>query len=110
MNTAKMLELLKNVPLNSTLFVSYIAGRKAHSNAIMSARRALMEEGIASRHFTGIYKGVSVTKKGDHVLHMWVAERDTIRPDGTKVEGAFRTFNPNLGKLLTLEVLTSAAA
>jgi hypothetical protein len=31
--------------------------------------------------------------------------RDTINKDGSKTRGAWRTYNPNLGQLLSLEVI-----
>ena len=101
-------ELLKDLPLDSILFVSYIPGRRPHAKAYREGARAI-EEGISPRHFTGALKGVSRTKRLNEVVFtLWCEERDSVHRDGTVTNGAYRAFNPSLGRLLTLEVVQKA--
>lgn len=102
----EMVKRLKDVAEDSIVFVSYIAGRRPSTQALRECSRA-SDEGIAMRHFTGHFKKVWVTKRGEPVLSVWVEERDSANGS---VKGAFRTFNPALGKLLSLEVLQKAPA
>lgn len=102
-NTAQMLQVLKDVPVGSTVFVSYKAGRRPGPNAALECARA-ESEGINLRHFTGKLEGVHKAKNGDHYFTLWVEERDSIK-NGTPSPGNYRAFNPALGTLLTLEVL-----
>lgn len=104
MNTVQMIEKLMGVPVGSTVFVSYLAGRRPTEQAKREAQRSIAE-GIAPRHFTGRYESVRRTKKGEMVLTLWVEERDSGDP---MRRGAYRTFNPSLGTLLTLEVLRTS--
>ena len=108
LNAAATLKILKNLPLESVLFVSYIAGREPKPQALETANRAVHDEGISPRHFTGTFKGVWITLKGEVAFTLWVEERDSIARDGSKSPGAYRTFNPSLGQLMTLEVLSVA--
>jgi hypothetical protein len=102
---AELLEHLKDMPEGTKLFVSYTAGRPPSPQALReSARNA--QEGIAPRYFTGTLKSVWVTKRREPVLTMWVEERDS-GPHLTP--GAYRTFNPALGKLRILTVLEKVA-
>jgi hypothetical protein len=105
-NATQMVEKLKDVPLDSIVFVSYLAGRRPSPQAIREAARS-RDEGIAPRHFTGHFRGITYTQKWKQpILTVWVEERDS----GTNMtQGAYRAFNPSLGRLLTLEVLKKAA-
>lgn len=107
MDSTSMLEKLKDVPPGSFLFVSYVAGRTARPHALREANRAI-RTGINPRHFTGVLTSVWTTKSGAPVVTLWVNERDTEK-DGTVTQGAYRTFNPALGTLMTLEVIDVAA-
>jgi len=99
-NGKQMVAALKDVPLNSTVFVSYLAGRRPGPQARQEAARSV-SEGINPRHFTGKFRGIYFTQKWkEPVLTLWVEERDS---DGKR--GAFRAFNPQLGRMLTLEVV-----
>lgn len=100
--------ILKDVPVDSTLFVSYIAGREPSRQALKEAKRAVVDEGISPRHFTGTLKEVRKTRRGETVFVIWTEERDSPRGNGGLQTGAFRCFNPALGKLLTLEVVKTA--
>ncbi len=100
----EMVLKMVDVPVDSIVFVSYLAGRPASPRAAQEAARALAE-GVNPRHFTGRFKGVSFTKKGDPVMTLWVEERDSASGPG-----AYRAFNPCLGKLLALEVLQANSA
>lgn len=109
MDATTAYELLKDLPLDSVLFVSYIPGRRPHAKAYREGERAVMQEGISPRHFTGTFKGVSKTKRLNEVVFtLWCEERDSVHRDGTITNGAYRAFNPSLGRLLTLEVVKKA--
>jgi len=109
-NASQLESTLKDVPEGSLIFVSYLPGRPPTSRAIQEARRAIVEEGIAPRHFTGALKALWKTKRGQTVLTLWVAERDSVSKDGAAVtQGAYRAFNPSLGTLLSVEVIERAA-
>jgi len=106
MNGKQMVEKLKDVPVDSIVFVSYLAGRRPTAQAIREASRSAAE-GIAPRHFTGRFKGITYTKKwNEPILTVWVEERDS---GSQMTQGAYRAFNPALGKLLHLEVLQQNA-
>lgn len=105
MNGNQMVEVLKDVPLDSIVFVSYLAGRRPTDRAIREASRSLAE-GIAPRHFTGKFRGIYYTQKWkEPILTVWVEERDSGNPMS---QGAYRAFNPALGRLITLEVVQVA--
>lgn len=108
-NTDKMLEVLKDVPPGSVVFVSYTAGRRGSPQAAQEAARAV-EEGLSLRHFTGKLEGVHkhTTKRGQWYFTLWVEERDSIK-NGQKTQGNFRAFNPSLGTLHHIEVIERAA-
>lgn len=101
-------DILKDLPLESTIFVSYIPGRKPHAKAYQEGERAVVDEGISPRHFTGTFQGLSKSKRGEMVFTIWTEERDSVGRDGSKTKGAYRAFNPSLGRLLTLEVVRRA--
>lgn len=103
---SEMHALLKDMPEGTKLFVSYTAGRQPSPQALRECSRSA-QEGIAPRHFTGTLKSVWVTKRHQPVLTMWVEERDS----GDRLTpGAYRTFNPALGKLRVLVVLEQKVA
>jgi|SRR5579885_586651 len=108
-NTAKMLEVLKDVPPGSIVFVSYTAGRQGSPKAAQEAARAV-EEGLALRHFTGKLEGVhqKLKRPNEWYFTLWVEERDSIK-DGQVTQGNFRAFNPSLGRLHHIEVIERAA-
>lgn len=101
------LRILTTLKEDSILFVSYLAGRPPKPQAIKEARRAVDQEGIAPRHFTGKFVRAWVTKKNELAFTVWVEERDHPS-NGRLVPGAYRTFNPSLGQLLALDVLERA--
>ena len=88
----------------SLLFVSYLAGRPPGPQALLESSRS-REEGIARRHFTGTLTSIRKNRAGETVLTLWVEERDSPDGHGGLHAGAFRSFNPSLGHLLTLAVL-----
>jgi hypothetical protein len=96
---------LRHVPPGSELFVSYLAGRPATPLAQQQAKRA-EAEGISRHHFTGALSSLWFTSRGEVVFTLIVNERDNAA--GTP--GAYRTFNPNLGDLLALEVIELSSA
>lgn len=107
-NTTQMLEILKDIPAGSIIFVSYSAGRRPSDVAIQESARA-QSEGINLRHFTGKLEGVhkKARSHNQHYFTLWVEERDSAKNGMTP--GNFRAFNPALGTLHTLTVLEVAA-
>jgi hypothetical protein len=99
----QMAEMMKDVPMDSIVFVGYLAGRPSGPQGIKEASFA-REQGINLTHYTGQFKGIRVTKKGEPVMTLWVEERDSASGPG-----AYRAFNPALGTLRTLEVIKRAA-
>lgn len=105
MNEAEMLEKLAGCGRGTRVFLSYIAGRvNLHPNAQAERERA-EDEGLNLRHYTGTLESLRDTSKGQKLLTLWVEERDSHTPEGALVPGNYRAFNPNLGRMLTLEVL-----
>jgi len=98
-NATQMAEKMKDVPLDSIVFVAYEAGRPSGPQGIAESAKA-RQEGLNLTHYTGHFKGIRVTKSGHHVMTLWVQERGEA--------GAYRAFNPALGTLRTLEVLQLA--
>jgi hypothetical protein len=103
-NEQKMLEILADCAPGTLLFVNYVPGRGPSVGATVEAHRAVNDEGINPHHFTGTLESVKKTKSGQHIITLWVAERDTVTPEGVK-KGNYRAFNPNLGTLKSLAVI-----
>jgi hypothetical protein len=104
LNQNDLLDAIVSVPLGSVLFVSYVAGREPTDRAIIEAAGE-----IPRRYFTGVLHKVWRTKKNEWVLTMWTWNRKTLQKDGTLVEGAYRTFNPQLGQLILVDVIRPAS-
>jgi hypothetical protein len=98
MTEQEMLRQLGTKPTGTPLFVSYDAGRKPTHRAVLEAWRHVNNPQRARRHFVGLLHSVWQTKKGEWVVTVFCWNRDTLA-SGLLEEGAFRTFNPNLGQL-----------
>lgn len=98
MNVEKM---IRQAGVGAQVFVSYEAGRVPTSRAQREARRAV-EQGISRRHFVGKVIKFDVNRNGEFYFTILTEERDDERRGK---ENAFRSFNPDLGVVLTLEVL-----
>jgi hypothetical protein len=97
-----MLQKLEGVEKGRRVFVSYLAGRPPTERAKREAQKA-SDEGYAKRWFEGVLEAVWTTKKGQPV--MTVLSTTRYNEDDPQAEGHYRTFNPALGTLLSLEVL-----
>jgi len=97
-----MLAKLSGVPKGTQVFVSYQAGRKPTDRAVREAKKA-EDWGIPKRWFQGRLEGVWTSKKGEPVFCVY-SETRYNEADPT-AQGHYRTFNPALGTLLTLEVM-----
>lgn len=97
-----MLQKLQGVGKGDRVFVSYLAGRPPKPRALREASKAELE-GYNKRWFEGRLEAVRTTKKGEPV--MCVLSTTRYNEDDPNAEGHYRTFNPALGTLLTLEVL-----
>lgn len=96
MDTLQMLQKLQNVHVGSEVFVSYLAGRPSTPTARRQAHRAI-QAGINKRHFTGTFSSVWRAKNGDICLTLKEVNERELH---------YRTFNPSLGTLLSLEVMS----
>ena len=79
-----------------TVFVSYEAGRRPSPQAILEARGS-RETGICMHHYVGTFTSFRHARNGDPIITVFAFDRGT--------DGAFRTFNPNLGRLRVFAVL-----
>ena len=112
MDESEMLQALQNAKqesqpganYGSLIFASYAAGREPTPKALREAFRAT-QQGLARRHCLGRLVRVWTTKKGQLVMTVFADTRDTEHYTGQMTEGAYRTYNPNLGKLYGLEVI-----
>jgi hypothetical protein len=100
----QMAEILTECGRGSMLFVSYEAGRPPTERAIRESERAVKQEGMSPRHLIGTLESLWVTTKGEIVFTMLAYNRDRV-VDGQLVEGGYRTINPQLGSLYSLDVI-----
>jgi len=106
LNASEMGRILAGVPTEATVFVSYTAGRPPTERAILEAQRWVQGQGMARRHFVGKLHRVWESKNGDLLLTILCDNRDKILPNGTLAPPNYRTINPNLGKLISLEIIS----
>lgn len=95
-----MLQRLQGAHHGAMVFVSYVAGRPASPTAIAQAQRA-RRAGISRRHFTGALVNVGMNRKGQVYVTFLVNERDGANGKGP----AYRSFNPSLGNLVSMDVI-----
>jgi hypothetical protein len=104
MTEREMIEALADCGRGSVLFVSYKAGRPPTGQAVLESERATLQEGLARRHYVGTFESLWMTRKGEVVLTIMAYNRDRV-VDSQLVEGGYRTMNPQLGELYSLEVI-----
>lgn len=104
MTERQMIEALAECGRGSLIFASYKAGRPPTDRALLESERATVEEGHARRHYVGTFESLWVTRKGECVMTIMAYNRDRV-VDGHLVEGGYRTLNPQLGELYSLEVI-----
>lgn len=98
----EMLRRLDGVEPGTTVFVSYQAGREPKPRAVREAMKA-ERDGYPKRWFVGQMTRKWTTKMGDPVFTVFTATR--YNEDIPSADGHYRTINPNLGQILTLEVI-----
>lgn len=98
----EMLVKLNGAEKGRRVFVSYVAGKPPTNRAQQESQKAT-DEGYSKRWFEGSLESVRITKKGEPVMTVFATTRYNL--DNPAAEGHYRTFNPALGQLLTLEVL-----
>jgi len=105
MTAQEMLAKLEGVEPGREVFVSYLAGRAPTERAVREAAKAdeAYDRPIPKRWFQGRLERVWITKKGDPV--MTVLSTTRYNEDKPDAEAHYRTFNPCLGTLLSLELL-----
>lgn len=101
MTPEQMKDALKGVSPGQTLFVSYLVGREPTERAIREALPHTTNPFRSRRHFVGEFANVRTTKNGDEILTIHAQNRNT----GDK-PGGYRSFNPRLGQLLGLTILS----
>jgi hypothetical protein len=104
LSETQMDQILEGAGPGSLVFISYLAGRPPTEKAQIEAQRA-SKEGLARRHALGHLSEVWTTKEGDRVVRIFAQTRDTLQKNGLLTLGAWRTYNPSLGRLLSLEVI-----
>lgn len=102
MTAQEMLAKLDGIPVGAEVFISYKAGRRPTERAVREAQRA-EDEGYNRRWLQGRVERVWTTKKGHPVLTVYAFTR--YNEDEPKADGHYRTINPALGELLSLEVV-----
>ena len=98
----QMVERLQNVTLGALVFISYSAGRKPTPRAVREAQKARVE-GYPFRWFVGRLVSKRTTQKGAPVITVYSTTR--YNEDKPSADGHYRTFNPAIGTLHSLEVL-----
>ena len=94
--------------VGATIFVSYVAGRRATERAVEEARPHTEDPARPRRYLFGEITSVWQNRKGEWCLTLFAENRDTIR-GGVRFKGGHRTINPSLGKLIVLDVIRPAA-
>ena len=102
MTAQQMVAKLSGVEKGQRVFVSYIAGRRPTARAEREAAKA-DDEGYCKRWFEGSFESVWITKKGHPV--MTVLSTTRYNDEDPTAEAHYRTFNPVVGQLLSLEIL-----
>ncbi len=100
----QMVQKLRDCGRGSLLFISYKAGALPTDRQLLESERAVHEEGCARRHYVGTLESLWTTRRGQKVLTITAFNRDRLSDEGLR-EGGFRTFNPEVGDLLSLEVI-----
>ena len=100
MTAQQMEDALNGVAPGAMLFVSYVAGREPTALAIDEARPHTENPTRSRRHFVGTLSSVWTAKNGDPIMTIKAHNR------GLDTKGAYRSFNPNLGTLLSVQVLS----
>lgn len=98
----EMLQKLNGVPEGAEVFVSYVAGGKVTERAKREARKA-KDLGVSTRWLSGKVVSLRQSKAGDPILTIFTALRYDERTGSSS--GNYRSINPNLGQLLSLELI-----
>lgn len=98
----EMLAKLSGCEKGQRVFVSYLAGKAPTARAQREAQKA-DDEGYSKRWFEGSLESVWTTKAGQPVITVLSTTR--YNDQDPSAPAHYRTFNPALGKLLSLEIL-----
>ena len=101
----QMAQKLMGAQVGQEVFVSYLAGRKPTPRAIWESKKAdeAYDKPIPKRWFQGRLASVRITKKGELVMTIFSTTRYNM--DSPGAEGHFRSFNPSLGTMLSMDFL-----
>lgn len=94
---------LEGVPPGTEIFVSYRAGGPVSLRAEFEARKA-SDNGYNRRFLQGKLERVFTNKRGQLAVCLFTYTRYNL--DRPEAEGHYRTFNPSVGQVLSLEVLS----
>ena len=89
--------LFQGVEKGTIVFLKYRAGRRPTMGAVREAMEA-EQYGMEQNEYFGHFDSLNVTKKGDTVLTLFVTNRGA--------NGAYRAFNPSLGTLEDIQILS----
>lgn len=105
MTATEMVAKLEGVEKGRQVFISYLAGRPPTDRAIREATKAdeAYDVPIPKRWLQGRFESLRITKKGEPVMTLFSTTRYNDQDPGA--EGHYRSINPALGILLSLEVL-----
>lgn len=105
MQAAAVEARLLAAPPGSQLFVSYLAARSPPpaDRAVLEAGKA-RDEGYSRRWLQGRLEGVYRNRRGELYATLFTHTRYNL--DDPAADGHFRSFNPRVGTVLTLEVLS----
>ncbi len=101
-NASNMLQALDGVEPGATVFVSYLAGRAPTARAVREARKA-EDEGYPKRWFLGTLTTKGVNRRGEAYITVFTETR--YNDDEPAAQGHYRSFNPSLGTMLSIEVV-----
>ena len=103
MTEAEVETRLEGVLPGTEVFVSYVAGGRAPTARAMFEATKADNLGYSRRWMHGQLHRVFRNKRGELAVCVFTYGR--YNADNPEAEGHYRTFNPSLGAVLTLEVL-----
>lgn len=101
----QMVNKLRDCGRGSLLFISYKTGDVPTERQLLESERAVHEDGCNRRHYVGTLEALWTTRRGQKVFTIMAFNRDRLTDEGLLREGGYRTFNPESGELLSLEVI-----
>src|ERR1700693_3736929 len=101
-NAAQMVEKLWMIPEGTIIQGYYQAGKESTERAIEEAKKA-QHLHVDKQFFHGAYQGIRLNKQA--LPFMLIRNRCRYNMDDATAKDHYRAFNPELGKLLSLEIM-----